>query len=82
VPDRRAREAVHLSDPEPRRRARGVLHPLRGALPNAFGLAVAVYLGRQDRAVALVDAVADSLADEVAADREDVQVVALEDLLA
>ena len=69
VPDRRAGEAVHLRDAEPRRRARGVLHPLGRALPHALRLAVAPDLGRQDRAVARVDRVADGLADEVRADR-------------
>ena len=81
VPDRRAREAVHLLDAEPRRSARRVLHPLGGPRAHALRLAVAVDLRRQDRPVALVDAVADRLSDEMRADREHVQVVALEDLL-
>ena len=58
-----------------------VLHPLGGALPDALGIAVAPDLGREDRLVPCVDRVADGLADEVGADREAVQVVALEHLL-
>ena len=65
---------------ELRRGARGVLHPLGGARAHALRVAVAVDLGRQDRAVPLVDAVADRLADEVRADRPDVEPVALEEL--
>ncbi len=64
------------------RGARGVLHPLGGALPHAFRVAVAADLGRQDRAVALVDPVADRLADEVRADRPHAEAVALEQLAA
>src|SRR6266516_2821024 len=81
MPDRRAGEPVHLRDPKPSGGARRVLHPLRGALPHALRVAVAPDLGRQDRLVARVDRVADGLADEVGADREAVQVVALEHLL-
>src|SRR5581483_11554913 len=78
VPDRRAGEAVHLRDAELRGRARRVLHPLRGAPPHTLRLAVAVDLRRQDGAVALVDAVADALADEMRADRPHVEAVTLE----
>ena len=52
VPDRRAGEAVHLLDAEPRRRPRRVLHPLGRALPDALRIAVAPDLRRQDPAVA------------------------------
>ena len=52
VPDRRAGEARHHVDPELRRRAGGVLHPLGRALAHARGVAVAPHLGRQDRLVA------------------------------
>src|SRR5438105_3529337 len=48
---------------------------------HAVGLPVAVDLRRQDRAVPLVDRVADGLTDEMRADCPDVEVVALEDLL-
>ena len=41
MPDRRAGEAGDDLDAELRRGARGVLHPLRGALPHALGIAVA-----------------------------------------
>ena len=81
VPDRRAGEAVHLPDAEPRGGAGRVLHPLGRARANALLLAVAVDLGREDRLVARVDAVADRLSDEMRADRQHVQVVALQDLL-
>ena len=52
VPDRRAGEAVHLLDAEPRRRPRRVLHPLGRALPDALRIAVAPDLRRQDPVVA------------------------------
>ena len=81
MPDRRAAEAVDLLYAELRGGPRGVLHPLGRPRADALGLAVAVDLRRQDRAVALVDPVAHRLADEVRADRPHVQVVALEDLL-
>ena len=67
--------------PNLRRRPRRVLHPLGRALPDALRIAVAPDLRRQDPAVALVDRVADRLADEMRAEREAVQVVALEHLL-
>src|SRR6476469_3565838 len=51
------------------------------ALPDALRIAVAPDVRRQDPAVAVVDLVADRLPDEVRAEREAVQVVALEDLL-
>ena len=82
VPDRRAREAVDLRDAELRRGARRVLHPLGGARAHALRLAVAVDVGRQDRAVALVDAVADRLADEMRADRPHAETVRFEQLAA
>ena len=78
VPHRRAREAVDDRDAERRRRPGGVLHPLRGALPDALGVAVAPHLGRQDPLVARVDRVRHSLADEVGADRPAAEAVALE----
>ena len=81
VPDRGAREAVHLPDAQPRGCTCRVLHPLGCARANALRLAVAVDLGRENRPVTLVDAVADRLADEMRADRENVQMVALQDLL-
>ena len=81
VPDRGAREAVHL----PSRRAARLHVPCpssaRPRAANAFRLAVAVDLGRENRPVTLVDAVADRLADQMCADRENVQMVALQDLL-
>ena len=80
MPDRRAGEAVHLRDAELRGGARRVLHALGGARAHAFGIAVAVHLRRQDRAVALVDPVADGLADEVRAERPDAEAVPLEQL--
>ena len=80
VPDRRAGEAVHLRHAELRGGARRVLHPLGRAAPHALRIAVAVDLGRQDRAVPLVDPVADRLADEVRADRPHAEAVPLEQL--
>ena len=47
VPDRRAGEAGDDLDAELRGGPRGVHHPLGGALPHAFGLAVAPDLGRE-----------------------------------
>ena len=82
MPDRRAGEAGHDLDAELRGRPGGVLHPLGGAAADALGVAVAPDLGRQDGAVALVDRVADGLADEVVADRPAAQAVALEQLAA
>src|SRR2546423_37053 len=81
MPDRGAGEAVDLRDAELRRRARRVLHALGRPLSDAVGFAVAPDLGREDRTVPHVDRVADRLADEVSAEREAVQMVALEDLL-
>ena len=78
VPDRRAGEAGDDVDAELRRGPRGVHHPLGRPLPHAFGLAVAPDLGREHRPVAVVDRVADGLADEVLADRPAAQPVALE----
>ena len=69
MPDRRAGEPVHLRHAERRRGTRRVGEPLGGALPHALGLTVAPDLGREDRAVALVDRVADRLADEMRAQR-------------
>ena len=80
VPDRRAREAVHLRDAERGRGAGRVLQALGGALPDALGLAVAPDLGRKDRLVARVDRVADGLPDEVRAERPAAEPVALEEL--
>ena len=54
---------------------RGVLHLPRGALAHAFRIAVAPDVRRQDRLVALVDQVADGLADQVVADGEALQAV-------
>src|SRR5215218_1326023 len=80
VPDRRAGEAGDDLDAELRRRARGVLHPLRGALPDALRIAVAPDLRVDEALVAAVDRVGDRLADEVVADRPDAQPVVLEQL--
>ena len=79
MPDRRAGEAVHLRDAELRRSPRRVLHPLGRPVVNTVRIAVTEHLGRQNRPVALVDAVADRLADEVRADRPHVQTVPLEE---
>src|SRR5262249_12940356 len=65
VPHGGAAEAVHLGDAERRRRARGVGEALGRAAVHTFRVAVAPDLRWQDRAVALVDRVADRLADEV-----------------
>ena len=81
MPDRRAGEAVHLRDAEPRGRAGGVLHSLGCPLLDPGRVAVSPDVGREDRLVARVDRVADRLADEMRAEREAVQVVALEHLL-
>src|SRR4029453_440171 len=62
-------------------RAGRVLHPLGCALLDAGRLAVAPNLRGEDRLVARVDRIADRLADEVGAEREAVQVVALEHFL-
>jgi hypothetical protein len=81
VPDRRAGEPVHLPDSEQRGGPRGVLHPFGRTLPDAVRIAVPPDLRRQDRAMPCVDRIADGLADEVRAQGEAVQVVALEHLL-
>ena len=71
VPDGRAGEAVDLLDSELRSRTCCVLHPLGGTRSHALGLAVVPDLGRDDGAMALVDRIADALADEVSAEREE-----------
>src|SRR6266545_49945 len=81
MPDRRAGEPVHLRDAEQGRGAGAVLHPLGGALLDAPRLAVPPDLRWEDCLVPRVDRVAHSLADEVRAEREAVQMVALEHLL-
>src|SRR5262245_19661599 len=93
VPDRRAGEAVddraarelqallHARRRGVEELARGLAgldHLLRRALLHALGLAVAPDLGREDGLVALVDAVAHGLADEVRRDREAPEAVVLE----
>jgi hypothetical protein len=63
-------------------RARGLGrgdHLLGGPLAHALGVAVAPDVGRQDGLVALVDVVADRLADEVAGDGVAGQAVVLEE---
>src|SRR3954451_22394508 len=80
MPDRRAGEAGDDLNPELRRRAGGVLHPLGRALPDALGIAVAPHLGREDALVALVDRIADRLAHQVVADGVALESVALEEL--
>ena len=80
VPGRRAGEAGDRRHAEPRRGAGGVLELVGGALADALGVAVAPHVGRDDALVAGVDRIADRLADEVVADRPDVQAVALEQL--
>src|SRR4051812_4641679 len=62
--------------------ARGVLELVGGAPADAFGVAVAPHVGRERALMTGVDRIADRLADEVVADREHVQVVALEQLAA
>ncbi|MFT3787570.1 MAG: hypothetical protein QM770_15625 [Tepidisphaeraceae bacterium] len=87
VPDRRAGEAVHDGGEADLVRAgvaeqagglRGVDHLLRCAFADAFGIAIAPDVGRQDALVTLVDVVADRLPDEVRADRDAGQAVVLE----
>lgn len=81
MPDRGTGEAVHhggelvlvlaagLRVEEQAGGLAGLDHLLRRAFAHAFGFAVAPYVRRQDRLVALVDVVADRLADKVAGDR-------------
>jgi hypothetical protein len=69
VPDARPGKAVHLGDAERRCGAGRVGHARCRALSDALRVAVPPDLRREDRSVALVDRVADSLADEVAGDR-------------
>ena len=80
VPGRRAREPGHHVHTEPGGGAGGVLHVVGGPLAHPLGISVAPDVRRHDRLVALVDRVADRLADEVVADRPDREAVALEDL--
>ena len=82
VPDRRAGEAGDDVDAEPGGGAGGVLELVGGAPADALGVAVAPDVGRHDALVAGVDRVADGLADEVVADRQDAEAVALEQLAA
>jgi hypothetical protein len=60
--------------------AGGVDHLLGGALTDAFGLTIAPDVRRQDQLVALVDQVADGLADQVRGNGEGAQAVRLEDI--
>jgi hypothetical protein len=80
VPDRRAGEAVDDADAELGGRAGRVLHAIGRAPADALGLAVAPDVGREDRAVPLVDRVADGLADEMRPDREALEPVPPEQL--
>ena len=80
VPDARAGEAVDLLDAEQCRSASRVLQPLRCALEHTFGLAVPPHFGGQNRPMPLIDRIADTLTDEVRADRMDLQPVPLEDV--
>src|SRR6185295_6615153 len=66
--------------PEPGSGAGRVLHPLRRARVDAVGLSVAPDLRRQDRAMPVVDRIADALTDEVGADRPAAEAVPLEQL--
>jgi hypothetical protein len=78
VPDARAGEAVDHRHAELLRGPRRLLHLFDRPLVDAVGLAVAPDMGGQDRLVALVDPIADGLADEVARDRVDGEVIPLE----
>ncbi len=78
VPDRAAGEAVDDADAELLGRPGGVDHVLRSPLLDAFRLAVAPDLGREDGLVTLVDVVADALADQVVRDGEHLQPVLVE----
>src|SRR5690606_30129085 len=81
VPDGRAGEPDDGLDAELGRGPRGVLHLLGGALPYAFGVAVAPDARGQDPLVPLVDrVVADGLPDEMVGDRPDLEVVLLQRL--
>ncbi len=79
MPDRRAREPVHLRDAEPRGRAGRVLHSLCRALSHAVLRAVAPDVRREDRLVARIDAIAYGLADEVCAERPAAEPVLFEE---
>ena len=77
MPDARAGEAVDDCHAQLLRRAGRVLHLLDGPGVDAGRIAVAPDVRRQNRLVPLVDRVQHGLADQVIADREDLQVVAL-----
>ncbi len=79
LPDLRPGEADDGVHAETAGRPCGHLHLLGGPLPDAFGVAVAPDAVGQDPAVALVDrVVADGLSLEVVGDREELQVVLLQ----
>ena len=80
VPDARSREPVHLRDAELGRRTGRVGDLLGRALADSLGVAVAPELGGEDRTVALVDRVADALADEMCRDRKALEAMTVEDL--
>ena len=78
MPDRRAGEAVHHRHAQLLGRPGGSLDFLGGPLVDAGRIAVAPHMRRQDRLMSLVDAVADRLADEVAGDGVDREVIPFE----
>jgi hypothetical protein len=78
MPDRGAGEAVDDTDAEFLGGPGRPLHLLGRAAIDAIRVAVAPHMRRQDRLVALVDSVADRLADEMRRDGMHREVVALE----
>src|SRR5437588_10110316 len=80
MPDARAREAVHDRDPELLSGTGCVFHLLRRTAVNAGRIAIAPDVLGHNRLVPLVDWIEDGLANEVIADREDLQIVALEQI--
>src|SRR5690606_27896791 len=75
VPDRRSGEAVDGSDTELCSRLRRRDHLLGRTTAHALGIPVSPDVRGRDRRVAAVDRVADALADQMVADREDSEAV-------
>lgn len=82
MPDARACEAVDDFDAEIFRGARGEFEFGGGAFVDAFRVAVTPDVRREDALVALVNVVADRLADEVGGDGEKFQAVFRKNLVA
>ena len=81
MPDRRAGEAIDLLDAKGRRRLRGLLDLLGGALAHALGLAIAPDIRGHNAFVAIVDElIGHRLADQVVADRQALQAIGLQQL--